>query len=111
MYQQQQKLQATKLQKQMSTGGTPPLSGLTIDQVNAQADALEAAQTQAFTDASKYIADLKTQVAAGGPVTQAQLDTLGNHLAALTATTTAFDINNTEPVIPIPPIQPVVPAS
>ena len=103
---QAQPLQAMRQQKQMSTGAP-----MTIDQVNAQADALEAAQTQAFADASKYITDLKAQVAAGSPVTSAQLTTLGAHLAALTATTSQFDINNTEPVLPIPPIPPVAPAA
>lgn len=76
---------------------------MTIDQVNAQADALEAAQVKAFADASTYVTDLKSQVAAGSPVTPAQLDALGAHLKALTDATVQFDINNTEPVIPIPP--------
>lgn len=80
---------------------------MTIDEVSAQADALEAAQTKAFADAGKYITDLKAQVAAGTPVTQAQLDALGAHIAALTSTTTQFDINNTEPPVVIPPLPPV----
>lgn len=86
-------------------------TSFTIDEVNAQADALEAAQTKAFDDASKYITDLKAQVAAGTPVTQAQLDTLGNHLAALTTATTTFDVNNTEPVAVIPALPPVAAAA
>jgi len=76
---------------------------MTIDEVNAQADLLEAAQVKAFADAGKYIADLKAQVASGVPVTQAQLDALGDHLKSLTTATTEFDINNTEPVAEIPP--------
>lgn len=76
---------------------------MTIDEVSAQADALEAAQVKAFADAGTYISDLKAQVANGVPVTQGQLDSLGAHLAAMTASTTAFDVTNTEPVIPIPP--------
>ena len=76
---------------------------MTITEVNAQFDALQAAFTQAATDASKYITDLKAQVAAGSPVTQAQLDSLGANMAALSSQVSQFDINNTEPPIVVPP--------
>ena len=79
----------------------------TIDEVNAQADILEAAQVKAFADAGKYITDLKAQVDAGSPVTGAQLTALRNHLSALSAATVAFDTANTEPVAPIPTLPPV----
>lgn len=75
---------------------------MTITEVNAQFDTLQASFNQAATDASKYIADLKAQVASGAPVTQAQLDALGANLQGLNAAVQQFDINNTEPVIPIP---------
>ena len=75
---------------------------MTIDQVNAQFTALQAAFTQAATDASKFITDLKAQVAAGSPVTQAQLDALGASLTAMTTQVQTFDINNTEPPAPVP---------
>jgi len=70
-----------------------------ITGVNAQFDLLQAAFTKASADSSKFIADLKAQVAAGSPVTQAQLDALGTNLTQLTAAVTQFDINNTEPVV------------
>ena len=79
-------------------------SSFTIDQVNAQADALEAAQTKGFSDANAYIQKL---IAKGG-ATVDQLNTLGNHLKAMTDATTAFDINNSEPVLPIPTLPPTV---
>jgi len=74
---------------------------MTIDEVNAQFDNLQAAFTKAATDASQYITDLKAQVAAGTPVSQAQLDALGANLAALTDQVATFDINNTEPPAPV----------
>lgn len=98
----QPKMQAMRQQKQMSTAAP-----FTIDQVIAQNGILASALTQAFGDAGKYIIDLKAQVAAGNPVTQDQLNTLGASLTAMTAATQAFDVTNTEPVAPIAPLPPV----
>jgi len=75
---------------------------LTIDELNAQFAALQAAFTKAAADASQFITDLKAQVAAGTPVTQAQLDALGANMAALTTQVQTFNINNTEPPAPVP---------
>ena len=75
---------------------------MTIDEVNAQFDQLQAAFAKAATDASTYITDLKAQVAVGVPITQAQLDALGSNLTTLTSAVATFDINNTEPaVVPV----------
>jgi hypothetical protein len=82
---------------------------MTIDEVNAQFDALQAAFNKAATDAGKYITDLKAQVAAGTPVTQAQLDALGGNLTALNTAVQQFDINNTEPPVIVPPPPPPPP--
>ena len=79
---------------------------MTIDEVNSQFDALQAAFNKAATDASTYITDLKAQVAAGTPVTQAQLDALGGNLTALNSAVQTFDINNTEPPAVVPPVPP-----
>ena len=50
----------------------------------------------------KELDDLKAQVAAGVPITQAQLDALGSNLTTLTSAVATFDINNTEPaVVPV----------
>jgi hypothetical protein len=104
----QPKLQAMRQQKQMSSAGNPP--PFTIDMVITQSGILQGALTQAFADGAKYVTDLKAQLAAGTPVTQAQLDQLGNQFAAMTTATQAFDVANTEPVAPIAPLPPVAPA-
>jgi len=65
---------------------------------------LATAQVKAFTDAAAFITKLKAQVAAGTPVTQAQLNGLGNGFTALIQATNDFDVTNSEPVAPIPPI-------
>ncbi len=75
---------------------------MTIAEVNAQFDALQAAFTQAAADAGKFITDLKAQVAAGTPVSQAQLDALGQNMKNLTGQVQTFDINNTEPPVVVP---------
>lgn len=79
---------------------------MTIDQVNQQFTDLQTAFTKAAADASKFISDLKLQVAAGSPVTQAQLDALGANMSALTAQVGTFDVNNTEPPAVVPPLPP-----
>lgn len=99
----QPRQQQLRQQKQMSTA-TP----FTMDQVIAQAGILQGALNTAFGHGSTYIKDLKAQIAAGQPVTQAQLDQLGNLVGAMQTATSDFDVTNTEPVIPIPPPQPAV---
>jgi hypothetical protein len=79
---------------------------MTEQELEKQAQDLEDAQVKAFGDAGSFIANLKIQVANGSPVTQAQLDALGAHLKAMTDTTVAFDIANTEPPVVIPPLPP-----
>lgn len=79
---------------------------MTIDEINQQFTDLQNAFNKAATDASTYINDLKAQVAAGTPVTQAQLDALGANLTALTSQVVDFDVNNTEPPAPVPPVPP-----
>lgn len=79
---------------------------MTIDEVNAQFDALQAAFTKAAGDASTFITDLKAQIAAGSAVTPAQLDALGANLAGLLTQVQTFDINNTEPPVVVPPVPP-----
>ncbi len=79
---------------------------MTIDEVNAQFDTLQASVDKEQTDVGTYITDLKAQVAAGSPVTQAQLDALGAKAAGLNQSVQTFDINNTEPPAPVPPVPP-----
>jgi hypothetical protein len=105
-HQQQASIRGLQLQKQMSTAAP-----FTAAQVIAQANLLQAAQLQAFGDASKFITDLQAAVAAGNPVTQDQLNTLGALMTSMTTSTQAFDVANSEPVVPIPPPPPVVLAS
>jgi hypothetical protein len=84
---------------------------MTIDDVNAQFDTLQAAVTKEEADVTTYVAALKAQVAAGGPVTQAQLDALGAKFSGITNTVTQFDINTTAPPAPVPPIPPAARAT
>lgn len=77
-----------------------------ISEVNAQFDNLQAAVTTAETDLTAYINGLKAQIAAGVPITQAQLDALGANVQALAASVTQFDINTTAPPTPVPPVPP-----
>lgn len=79
----------------------------TFDQVVAQFGLLKDAFGKAAEDSSKYIADLKAQVASGVPVTQDQLDALGSNMTDLTAAVTQFDVTNSEPVV-IPAPLPIV---
>ena len=81
----------------------------TIDQVNTQFDNLQAALTKGFAAWKAEVAALKAQIAAGSPVTQAQLDALGAKGDALLAAVTNFDINTPDNPI-IPPTPSVVPA-
>jgi len=83
---------------------------MTIEEVNAQFVILQASFDKAAADASQYITSLKAQVAAGVPITQAQLDALGNNLTALNATVQQFDINNTEPPVTVPGVPPAAKA-
>lgn len=94
----QPKQQQLRQQKQMAEGD------FSIDQVIQQQGILAAAQLKAFNDASAFITKLKAQVAAGTPVTQAQLNGLGAGFTALITATQDFDVTNSEPVAPIPPI-------
>lgn len=98
----QPKQQQLRQQKQMAEGD------FTIEQVVAQQGILATAQLKAFNDAASYINKLKTQVAAGNPVTQAQLNSLGSGFTALITATNDFDVTNSEPVGNIPPLPPVV---
>jgi len=79
---------------------------MTIQEVLQQFEDLKAAFTLAATDVAAYVAKLKAQVAAGTAVTQEQLDTLGAGMAALKTQVTTFDVNNSEPPVPVPPIVP-----
>jgi len=76
---------------------------MTIQEVDDQFTALQTAFAKAATDSSTYINDLKAQLAAGSPVTQAQLDALGSNITNLNAAVQAFDIQNTEPPVVVPP--------
>lgn len=96
----QPKQQQLRQQKQMAAGD------FTIDQVITQQGILATAQLKAFNDAASFITKLKAQVAAGNPVTQAQLNGLGAGFDALITATNDFDVTNSEPVLPIPPIVP-----
>jgi hypothetical protein len=80
-----------------------------IDEVQAQETILENLQVKAFSDAGAYITALKAQVAAGSPVTPAQLDVLFNHLKATSDATVAFDTANSAPPAVIPPLPPPPP--
>ncbi len=77
---------------------------MTIDEVNAQFDNLQAAVTKEQGDIATFIQGLKDQIAAGIAVTPAQLDALGAKLTGLTDSVAQFDINTTAPPIPVPPI-------
>jgi len=79
---------------------------MTIDEVNAQFDDLQAAVGTAETNITAYVKTLKDQIAAGSPVTAAQLDALGAGLAGLAKGVREFDINTTAPPA-IPPVQPI----
>ena len=70
---------------------------MTIDEVNAQFDNLQAAVTKAEADLTAFIQSIKDQIAAGVPVTQAQLDALGANIKALADGVNQFDINTTAP--------------
>lgn len=83
---------------------------MTIDDLNTQFDALQAAFSKAAADAGQYITDLKAQLAAGVQVTQAQLDALGAKFADLNTQVATFDINNTEPPVVVPPPPPAAAA-
>jgi len=83
---------------------------MTIDEVNIQFDNLQAAVTKEQADLKAYIQGLKDQIAAGIPITQAQLDALGAKASGLADAVTQFDINTTEPVIPVPAIPPAAAA-
>lgn len=79
---------------------------MTIDDVNAQFDTLQATVQTEETDVTAYVAGLKAQVASGGPVTQAQLDALGAKFSGLNSTIQQFDINTTQTPLPVPVIPP-----
>jgi uncharacterized coiled-coil protein SlyX len=70
---------------------------MTIDEVNAQFDNLQAAVNKAEADLTAFIQTLKDQIAAGVPITQAQLDALGSNIKALADGVAQFDINTTSP--------------
>ena len=78
---------------------------MTIDEVNAQFDDLQAAVATAETNITAYIKTLKDQIAAGIPITQAQLDALGAGLTGLAKGVRDFDINTTTPPV-VPPVEP-----
>lgn len=77
---------------------------MTIDQVNAQFDDLQAAVATTETDLTTFIQGLKDQLAAGVPITQAQLDALGAGITGLAASVRQFDINTTAPPVPAPSV-------
>jgi hypothetical protein len=78
----------------------------TIDQVNKQFDDLQAAVTAEQARVTDDIAALKAQIAAGSPVTQAQLDAIGDRMTNIISAVSNFDINTPAPPV-IPPSPPV----
>ncbi len=60
--------------------------------INAALDQLSADLTNKFATLTKEITDLKAQVAAGNPITQAQLDSLLAKVQAADASVTSFSV-------------------
>ncbi len=60
--------------------------------INAALDQLSADLTNKFATLTKEITDLKAQVAAGNPITQAQLDSLLAKVQAADASVTSFRV-------------------
>ncbi len=79
---------------------------MTIDEVNGQFTDLQGAVGDAESHLTAYIQGLKDQIAAGVPITQAQLDALGAGVTALAGNVRSFDINTTAPPTPPPVIPP-----
>lgn len=75
---------------------------MTIDEVNAQYDNLQAAILKEEADVIAFIAKVKAN---GGVVTQGQLDALGQKFMDTAKMVTDFDINTTadpSPPAPLP---------
>jgi len=79
---------------------------MTFPEVLQQFADLKTAFGKASTDVSAYVKKLKDQVASGIPVTQEQLDALGNSMGELKTQVTDFDIQNSEPPTPVTPLVP-----
>lgn len=77
---------------------------MTLAEVNKQFDDLQAAVATEQKDVTAFIKVLNDKIAAGGVVTQAELDALGGKFAGLTKMVSDFDINTTAGPNPPPPI-------
>jgi len=80
----------------------------TIADLNQQFDDLQAAVVKEETDLTTYIQGLKDKIAAGGLVTQDDLEALSGKVTGLNQMVSNFDINTTEAPVPPPPLPPVV---
>jgi len=82
------------------------MADTTFQDVLDQFDILQTAVTTEETDVTNYVAGLKAQIAAGSPVTPAQLDAFVTKQKGLTNMVSTFDLQTTAPPVvpaPLPP--------
>ena len=82
------------------------MADTTFQDVLNQFDILQAAVATEETDVTNYVAGLKAQIAAGSPITPAQLDAFVTKQKGLTSMVTTFDLQTTAPPVvptPLPP--------
>jgi len=83
------------------------MADLTIADINTQFDDLQAAVVKEQADVTNYVQGLKDKIAAGGTVTQADLQALSTKISGVKDMVTQFDINTTAAPVTPEPLPPV----